>query len=341
MTLSGLAGALDGVEVASLLDRGFRGLAKAREHWHAPVGDRRTIDRLTDGQRASTGSRQGCGRWWSRRSPAWPTPGRCAAAGAAVPGPGRLPRRGALMCLGRWLHESPHDASVTDALSGRLHPQVHASEGDQPTARSPPTCRSGASGPPAPGRTRSRPGPPPAPPICSEGSAQVAQSVRNSTPNGRGRCTSGATRNWITSPCRIQASSTTSSCRKRRRINRARSSPHNSTVMARSGVECGQPPHRRNQTGYIQPGQPPDHRVVDHRDRHRTATQPIGEDHQRQRHQHHGSDQPAHPGGLAGDAATGAAVQRDAVDEASAESQQGGTRPPGRLPGLAGSPTRP
>ena len=33
-------------------DRGFRGLAKAREHWHAPVGDRRTIDRLTDGQRA-------------------------------------------------------------------------------------------------------------------------------------------------------------------------------------------------------------------------------------------------------------------------------------------------
>ena len=51
-TLSGLAGVLDGVEVASLLDRGFRGLAKAREHWHAPLGDRRTIDRLTDGQRA-------------------------------------------------------------------------------------------------------------------------------------------------------------------------------------------------------------------------------------------------------------------------------------------------
>ena len=45
--LAGLADALDQVEVASLLDRGFRGLAKAREHWHAPVGDRRTIDRLT------------------------------------------------------------------------------------------------------------------------------------------------------------------------------------------------------------------------------------------------------------------------------------------------------
>jgi hypothetical protein len=35
-----------------LLDRGFRGMAKTREHWHAPVGDRRTKDRLTDGQRA-------------------------------------------------------------------------------------------------------------------------------------------------------------------------------------------------------------------------------------------------------------------------------------------------
>jgi len=40
--LAGLDDALDRVEVASLLDRGFRGLAKPREHWHAPVGDRRT-----------------------------------------------------------------------------------------------------------------------------------------------------------------------------------------------------------------------------------------------------------------------------------------------------------
>jgi DDE superfamily endonuclease len=50
--LSGLEGVLDSVEVASLLDRGFRGLAKARQHWHAPVGDRRTKDRLSDPQRA-------------------------------------------------------------------------------------------------------------------------------------------------------------------------------------------------------------------------------------------------------------------------------------------------
>ena len=27
-------------------------MANTREHWHAPVGDRRTIDRLSDGQRA-------------------------------------------------------------------------------------------------------------------------------------------------------------------------------------------------------------------------------------------------------------------------------------------------
>jgi hypothetical protein len=50
--LSRLDQVLDDVEVVGLLDRGFRGLAKAREHWYAPVGDRRTKDRLTDGQRA-------------------------------------------------------------------------------------------------------------------------------------------------------------------------------------------------------------------------------------------------------------------------------------------------
>jgi hypothetical protein len=50
--LSGLEGALDAAEVAGLLDRGFRGMAKGRDHGHAPVGDRRTKDRLTDPQRA-------------------------------------------------------------------------------------------------------------------------------------------------------------------------------------------------------------------------------------------------------------------------------------------------
>jgi DDE superfamily endonuclease len=51
MQLSGLGGVLDAAGVATVIDRGFRGLAKAREHWHAPVGDRRIKDRLTDQQR--------------------------------------------------------------------------------------------------------------------------------------------------------------------------------------------------------------------------------------------------------------------------------------------------
>jgi hypothetical protein len=49
--LAGLEEVLVGVEGASLLDRGFRA-AKTRQHWHAPVGDRRTKDRLSQGQRA-------------------------------------------------------------------------------------------------------------------------------------------------------------------------------------------------------------------------------------------------------------------------------------------------
>jgi DDE superfamily endonuclease len=42
LALSGLNGVLDATGVATILDRGFRGIAKLREHWHAPVGDRRT-----------------------------------------------------------------------------------------------------------------------------------------------------------------------------------------------------------------------------------------------------------------------------------------------------------
>ncbi len=50
--LSGLGGVLDASGVATIIDRGFRGVAKPREHWHAPLGDRRTKDRLSDRQRA-------------------------------------------------------------------------------------------------------------------------------------------------------------------------------------------------------------------------------------------------------------------------------------------------
>jgi DDE superfamily endonuclease len=52
LTLAGLEDALDRVQVVSLLDRGFRGMAKPRERWHVPLGDRRTKDQLIDPQRA-------------------------------------------------------------------------------------------------------------------------------------------------------------------------------------------------------------------------------------------------------------------------------------------------
>jgi hypothetical protein len=103
--LAGLEGVLDGVGVVSLLDRGFRGIAKTHEHWHAPVGDRRTIDRLSDGQRAYNRLQAGlralveqsiaplAGAWALRR---W--------RGLLYRVRDVFRAAGALVCLGRWLH---------------------------------------------------------------------------------------------------------------------------------------------------------------------------------------------------------------------------------------------
>jgi hypothetical protein len=106
--LSGVAAALDAVEVPSLLDRGFRGLARAREHWHAPVGDRRTKDRLTDAQRAFNRCQAGL------RALVEQAIGHLAGAWALRRWRGLLHRvrdvyraAGALICLGRWLHRVP------------------------------------------------------------------------------------------------------------------------------------------------------------------------------------------------------------------------------------------
>jgi hypothetical protein len=106
--LAALDQALDNVEVASLLDRGFRGLARAREHWHAPVGDRRTIDRLTDGQRAYNREQAGL------RALVEQSIAHLANAWALRRWRGLLYRvrdvfraAGALICLGRWLHRVP------------------------------------------------------------------------------------------------------------------------------------------------------------------------------------------------------------------------------------------
>src|SRR6266511_1520932 len=108
VTLAGLDGALDGVEVASLLDRGFRGMAKDREHWHVPVGDRRTKDRLTDAQRGYNRLQAGL------RALVEQSIGHLANAWALRRWRGLLYRvrdvfraAGALICLGRWLHRVP------------------------------------------------------------------------------------------------------------------------------------------------------------------------------------------------------------------------------------------
>jgi hypothetical protein len=105
LELSGLGEVLDGVEVTSLLDRGFRGMAKTREHWHAPVGDRRTIDRLTPQQRAYNRLQAGL------RALVEQSIGHLANAWALRRWRGLLHRvrdiyraAGALICLGRWLH---------------------------------------------------------------------------------------------------------------------------------------------------------------------------------------------------------------------------------------------
>ncbi len=108
LALSGVGGVLDAAGVATIIDRGFRGLAKAREHWHAPVGDRRTKDRLSDQQRAFNRCQAGL------RALVEQSIGHLANAWALRRWRGLLYRlrdvfraAGALICLGRWLHRIP------------------------------------------------------------------------------------------------------------------------------------------------------------------------------------------------------------------------------------------
>lgn len=108
LVLSGLGEVLDASGVATIIDRGFRGMAKGREHWHAPVGDRRTRDRLTEGQRAFNRMQAGL------RALVEQAIGHLANAWALRRWRGLLYRlrdvfraTGALVCLGRWLHRVP------------------------------------------------------------------------------------------------------------------------------------------------------------------------------------------------------------------------------------------
>jgi DDE superfamily endonuclease len=106
--LAGLDGALDGVEVASLLDRGFRGWPRRASTGMRWSGTGRTKDRLTDGQRAFNRLQAGL------RALVEQAIAHLANAWALRRWRGLLYRiqdvfraAGALICLGRWLHRIP------------------------------------------------------------------------------------------------------------------------------------------------------------------------------------------------------------------------------------------
>ena len=108
MELSGLGQVLDDTGVANLIDRGFRGMARSRAHWHAPIGDRRTKDRLTHAQRDHNRVQAGL------RALVEQSIGHLAKAWALRRWRGLLYRvrdvyraAAALICLGRWLHRVP------------------------------------------------------------------------------------------------------------------------------------------------------------------------------------------------------------------------------------------
>jgi hypothetical protein len=105
LELAGLEQVLDASGVATIIDRGFRGLAKTRARWHAPVGDRRTKDRLIEGQRAFNRLQAGL------RALVEQSIAHLANAWSLRRWRGLLYRvrnvyraAGALVCLGRWLH---------------------------------------------------------------------------------------------------------------------------------------------------------------------------------------------------------------------------------------------
>jgi hypothetical protein len=108
LALSGVDRVLDAAEVTTLVDRGLRGLAKTRVHWHAPIGDRRTTDRRTEPERAYNRCQAGLralveqsighlGNAWSLRR--W--------RGLLFRVRDVFRAAAALVSLGRWLHRLP------------------------------------------------------------------------------------------------------------------------------------------------------------------------------------------------------------------------------------------
>jgi hypothetical protein len=123
--LSGLGGVLDAAGVTSLLDRGFRGLAKGQERWHAPVGDRHTKDRLTSPQRAFNRCQA------ELRALVEQAIGQLANAWSLRRWRGLLYRvravfraAGALVCLGPWLHRVAHEPASRAASHPSCRPAL-------------------------------------------------------------------------------------------------------------------------------------------------------------------------------------------------------------------------
>jgi hypothetical protein len=88
LVLSGLGGVLNAAEVATILDRGFRGMARIASTGMRRLGIGGPRIGSPTGSGRSTAARPGCGRWWSRRSAIWPTRGRCAVGAGYCTGSG-------------------------------------------------------------------------------------------------------------------------------------------------------------------------------------------------------------------------------------------------------------
>jgi hypothetical protein len=74
--------------------------------------------------------------------------------------------------------------------------------------------------------------------------------------------------------------------------------PPQQSIEDPPGAEGRERPPHPGQPRSLQPAKPPDHGVVDDRHVHGHTAQPTGEDHDRQRDQYQGGDQPPDPAGL-------------------------------------------
>ena len=108
LEVSGVRAALDATGVTALVDRGFRGTAKVRARWHAPIGDRRTKDQRTPAERDHNHLQAGL------RALVEQAIGHLANAWTLRRWRGLLYRvrdvyraAAALVCLGRWIHRIP------------------------------------------------------------------------------------------------------------------------------------------------------------------------------------------------------------------------------------------